>query len=57
MVRLDQGNLEVSQDWTGLAITSLQSSLYRFFQVNESIERIARPIGDSDRNDNRPLEL
>ena len=58
VVRLDQGMLEGSQDWVGFASQIYEDTLHRFFLVNDSFERIIKPIrrrfsSDEDKIDDK----
>ena len=61
IVRLDQGVLEGSSDWTGFANQKSTKTLDRFFLVNDNFEKIVKPpkhVSDSDSDDwKQPIKL
>lgn len=42
-IRLEQGMLESTNDWTGFASTQSSKTLHRFFHISDNYERIVRP--------------
>lgn len=42
VVRLEQGMLEITDDWTGFQDSDASKSLQRFYHVNDSYERMLR---------------